>query len=272
MPETFEKLENNHSLLTFTKNGGQVLSWKTGNQQIFYQGSSQKRTGIPILFPFANPLDNNIFNFSGKEIPQHGFARNSTWQQAQISGSICKLSLNDKQIDPVWQAAYPFKFKLSLILDISTENELKYKIQVQNLDSKDLPIAPGIHPYFPIKHEQKKLLKIIDKSPFILNSGGQEIQFPLGILDWENDLNGDFFTFNAKVLAKFPSGLNLEIEETSEVVDFRCLVIWSENKTMEDFNFVCLEPFSRITNGINNDPILVKPGEIWEKEICFRVL
>lgn len=255
--------ESNFSLkyqdreVTVTKNGGQVLSFKNKNQEILYQGSSHKRTGIPILFPFANPLENNIFKPSGREIGQHGFARNSEFEIAQISDSTIELKLTHESISPEMQLAYPYKFELKIILDLAKENTLNYKIVVTNLDTKDLPIAPGIHPYFPLKHDQKPQLGISN--------------LDLKNIDWGKPSNGFFYDWNGLAKINFASK-NLEIKEISNQKKFQNLVIWSQNPTgNDDFDFVCIEPFTRKTNAINDDPIVVKPEESWEVELGFVV-
>lgn len=246
------------SVLKMNLDGGTVLGWKNKNEEVFYQGSNDKRSGIPILFPFANPLENDIFQLTGLEIPQHGFARKSLWSLRNISDSVLELSLNYKNIDPTWQKAYPFKFDLNIILDISTPNVLSYCMQVQNLDHKNIPIAPGIHPYFPISHINKMNLQI------------QTIN--LQKIDWETNSDGYFFDFDGEIQAQFPNGKTIKIQEISPEKEFQNIVIWSQNEEKEDFDFVCLEPFTRKSNAINTAPILVRPQEAWEKTIIFEIL
>lgn len=255
--------ESNFSLkyqdreVVVTKNGGQVLSFKNNNQEILYQGSSDKRTGIPILFPFANPLENNILKLSGREIGQHGFARNSEFEIAQISDSVLELRLTNESISPEMQLAYPYKFELKIIIDLIKENTLIYKILVTNLDQKDLPIAPGIHPYFPLKHEHKSQLEISN--------------LDLKNIDWEEPSNGYFYDWDGLAAINLGSK-NLEIKEISNQKEFQNLVLWSQIPDgNDDFDFVCIEPFTRKTNAINDDPIIVKPGQSWEVGVEFVV-
>jgi len=255
--------ESNFSLkyqdreIIVTKNGGQVLSFKNKNQEILYQGSSPKRTGIPILFPFANPLQNNIFKPTGKEIGQHGFARNSQFEISQTSETVVELRLNNESISAEMQIAYPFKFELKIIIDLIKENTLIYKILVTNLDQKDLPIAPGLHPYFPIKHEHKSQLEI--SNLYLKN------------IDWQEPSNGYFYDWNDEAKINFGSR-QVSIKEISDKKEFENLVLWSQIPTgNDDFDFVCIEQFTRKTNAINDNPILVKPGKTWSIQINFEV-
>lgn len=239
-----------------TKNGGQVLSFKNHNQEILYQGSSQKRTGIPILFPFANPLTNNIFVLSCLEIGQHGFARNSEFSVKQLNSSSLELTLTHQNISEAMQLAYPYQFELKIIVDLAIKNTLIYKIVVTNICNKDLPIAPGIHPYFPIKHHQKTNLEIEN-----LN---------LQNIDWEKPSDGYFYDWDG--IAKINFGTKqLEIKEISNKKEFQNLVLWSQIPNgNDDFDFVCIEPFTRKTNAINDDPIIVKPRESWEVGVSLQ--
>lgn len=250
-------IKNDFSELSVTTDGGTMLSWKTKDQEILYQGSSDRRSGIPILFPFANPLKDNIFVKSGLPIGQHGFARNSAWHFKQVSQSQVELTLTNNDISPEMQLAYPFQFNLNITLNIETKGVLDYTILLDNLDEKPMPIAPGLHPYFPIKHDQKTQLKISN--------------LDLQNIDWNKESEGNFYDFDGEAIVEFPNGKVLKITETSEIKDFQNLVIWSQTPAKEDSDFVCLEPFSRQTNAINDNPILVEPRGIWEKSFEFII-
>ena len=68
-------LETQHGIVTIDPEGGYVTSWKVKHPHsheyfdILYRGSTKKRSGIPILFPY--------FGKSNKT-RQHGFGRDST--------------------------------------------------------------------------------------------------------------------------------------------------------------------------------------------------
>jgi galactose mutarotase-like enzyme len=258
MPNDNFTLKYQDRQVTVTKNGGTVLSFKNKNKEILYQGSSSKRSGIPILFPFANPLKDDIFLASGHKLSQHGFARNSVFKINQISDSILELVLNYKNIPEEMQLAYPFKFELKIVLDISQENTLIYKLLVTNLDKQNLPIAPGIHPYFFIKQLDKKALKISN--------------LDLQNIDWEQPSNGYFYDFSGEVTVNLDLNNTVIIKETGHNTDFKNLVIWSQiSQGNADYDFVCIEPFTRKTNAINDNPIIVMPGEMWAVQLEFVV-
>jgi len=122
-----------------------------------------------------------------------------------------------------------------------------------------LPIAPGIHPYLSISHADKSKLKIPEIPKF------EAINFP-----WDSKLSGDFYDFKGEVNISFPDFV-LNISETGLNPDCKYLVVWSQDESQTDYNFVCFEPFYRETNAINTNPILVKSNETWISRFRFSV-
>lgn len=263
MNEKFN-LEHSGSKVAISKHGGQVLSWEIENdsgeiEQILYEGSSYKRSGIPILFPFANPLKNDILLVSGKKIGQHGFARNCKWELLNKSDSKASLELSSQALPQEYKEAYPFEFSLILEVELSQANTLIYNLILKNTGNINLPIAPGIHPYFTVDHKLKNTLKIAEIPEFKSNE-----------TNWEGQSNGTFFNFTNTATINFPDK-NLTITENSKIPQFENLVVWSQTILENDYNFVCFEPFTRQTNDINDNPILVPPEKMWEVSFEFRV-
>lgn len=255
-------LRYQQSCLQAQAQGGQVLSWTTqlptGEiQDLLYQGSSFKRSGIPILFPFADPLEGGVLKYSGQSIPQHGFGRLQTWKISQTTEHSGIMSLDYQDLDAVWQEAFPFDFQVEIRLKLLSVDSLSYGLKVGNRDTKPMPIAPGIHPYFPIKHQHKSEIHVKNLPNPILES-----------IDWEQDSTGTHLPMQnpMEVVLK---DRTISFEQSS--LEFTRLVVWSQPLQSQDYNFVCLEPFSRPTNGINTDPIWIQPGESWQAEVTIKV-
>lgn len=320
--------------------GGTLLSWVNNGQEIFYQGSSEKRSGVPILFPFANPLKNGIFEKSGLPIGQHGFARNSLWKlvsknikqkplvsstflhnngaeleygqnkanqnlnpnkvnnillETKIEENVIKshssitIQLTNSNISPEMQLAYPYQFTAEIIVDISLPNCLTYTLKVYNTGETNLPIAPGLHPYFPINHAEKAKLEI-RKETFKLGEKklgkvklsnsltkpnklkDSEVIFQGKNVNWNEPSSGFFNNFNTEATILFPNK-KIRITEISPKPDIQNLVVWSQTQTQteNDYNFICVEPFTRGTNAINENPIIVSPNKTWEMIVQFEV-
>lgn len=230
--------------------GAYLTSWKIGDREILYQGSETKRTGIPFLFP----------NFdAGPPLPNHGFGRISEWKKVEKSENFCHLQLTEKNISPEFRQIYPYQFTVDLKIK-AIDNQLDYYFEVKNQSEKDLPLSPGLHPYWPIDNDKKSTILINNFSEFNPQN-----------IDWENNSPNDNYNFSGILEVKFPEYF-LEIKEIIEDYrNFRHLQIWSQNSSFPDCNFVCFEPVSRPQNGINTDPILVLPNETEKFHLQFKV-
>ena len=293
------ELADTNSKIVFDLQGGTLLSWRIKDnretvvaveslnqleneisqdqdswKEVLYQGSSSKRTGIPILFPFANPLKNDILDISGGKIGQHGFARNCLWQLDKIENGKVIIKLCEADLPKEIQTAYPFEFEVKIIVNISKANKLIYKLEVTNLGQVNMPIAPGVHPYFPVKHDSKNQLLIFNNLENISGKPvkSEKILFDGESVDWNQPSNGYFNDFESQAMIDFGDDRAISIQETSGSPDFQNLVIWSQDTQEIDYNFVCVEPFTRKTNAINDNPILIKPGTTWTVTLEFAVV
>jgi galactose mutarotase-like enzyme len=236
--------------LKVNPNGAYVTSWKIGDREVLYQGSELKRTGIPLLFP--------NFDF-GPPLPNHGFGRVTNWQIIESSPESCHLRLTENDITPEIRQIYPHQFVADLNISVK-ENQLDYFLAVKNLGDMDLPLAPGLHPYWPIKHDEKSLIKI-NNFP----------EFNPATTDWDKNPPNNNYRFSGFLEVFFPK-YQLIIREVSEgLTNFRHLQIWSQDTNFPDSDFVCFEPVTRPQNGINTDPILVAPGETEKFHLIFEV-
>jgi len=232
--------------------GAYLTSWQIEGREVLYQGSELKRTGIPLLFP----------NFdAGAPLPNHGFGRLSTWRIIEESENNCYLQLTENEITPEFRQLYPYPFIANLKIKAS-HNQLDYCLEVKNLSEKNLPLSPGLHPYWPVKHELKSQIKLVNFSQF--NSQN---------IDWDKKSPDDTYDFHDSFWAIFPD-YQLIIKEIKEggTNHFHHLQIWSQNLTFPDHDFVCFEPVTRPKNGIISDPILVNSNDTSRFHLQFQVI
>ncbi|MFA5024936.1 MAG: hypothetical protein WC503_00315 [Candidatus Shapirobacteria bacterium] len=232
--------------------GAYLISWTIKGREVLYQGSELKRTGIPLLFP----------NFDyGPPLPSHGFGRVSEWKNIKVSEDSCHLQLTENNINPEYRQIYPHKFIVDLKLK-AINNQLNYSLEVQNLGDVDMPISPGLHPYWPIEHSQKSSIKLINFPQFN----------PL-LADWNVNPPNDLYNFKNEFIALFPE-YKLVIREitNADIKYFNYLQIWSQNENFPDRNFVCFEPVTRPKNGINDNPLQVKPGSTIRLNLQFEII
>jgi D-hexose-6-phosphate mutarotase len=128
--------------------GGLVTSWRCGGQEILYfddarfaDPSKSVRGGIPVLFPICGVLPDS-------PLPQHGFARDQSWQLRELSdGPGVRLILSD---NAATRALYPHAFGLTLELRLEP-GALAITALVENRGSQDvMPFSLGLHPYFSV--------------------------------------------------------------------------------------------------------------------------
>ena len=253
--------------------GAQVLKYTNNGKEIFhYQQLNTRRSGMPILFPFAGPLEDNTLDFTGTKFPQHGFARDVKWQIYEktegknVNCNSISLILSYEDLPVMWQKAYPFPFMVIIHYYLSN-NKLSTEMVVLNPLQEDLqiPIKPGFHPYFAIPNNQKSQITF-----------NQSNKIPKSI-DWQIPSNGYFFD-DSKQKNSFVLDKNNILTTTSHKI-FKIsrpdkfynlninnlLVFWSE--VGEDF--VCIEPITGSYNSINYNPILVQKGQGYQ--FCYTI-
>lgn len=267
------KINNQHHEAVVSLEGGQLLSWKIKNnnkdsegdnnlKEILYHGTTISRTGIPILFPFADSLEKGIYRHTDWPIARHGFGRDLTWTLDSLTDDEVIIVLTHKDLSDELQQAYPFQFKVYLIMDFNQPKTLSYTIKVENLGVDIMAIAPGLHPYLKISDNDKASLKI----------GGLK-DFDATKLNWTTKMEGGLY-YDYKGTARIVTdkySLDIQDKSPNYLNNFQQLVVWSQPATMNDSNFVCIEPFTRSINGINDDPILINSREVWNGILEFKV-
>jgi len=234
-------------MLKISSFGGFVTSWTIDGREVLYQGSELKRGGIPFMFP----------NFdAGAPLPNHGFGRVSNWQIISQSDNSCHLKLTDQDLSNEFKKLYSHKFIVDLKLE-SVDNLFNYQIFVTNSDNTDIPISPGLHPYWPVLHQ--------NKNKITTNLSGFNAQN----IDWGKNPPDYMVDFNGQLIANFPN-YQLTITDLSPDIKFKHLQIWSQNQSFPDYNFICFEPTTLVKNGINLNPIIIKPNQTLNFSLQFK--
>ncbi|GAV55480.1 hypothetical protein ZYGR_0AV01110 [Zygosaccharomyces rouxii] len=123
---------------TVLKYGATVFSWKlNGVEQLWLSdaakldGSRPVRGGIPLVFPVfgKNTTDEHL-----SKLPQHGLARNSTWEflgQTKSNPPTVQFALSPENANKELTQLWPFDFTLLLTVQLGRDY-LKTDIEVQN--------------------------------------------------------------------------------------------------------------------------------------------
>lgn len=242
-------------IVGINRNGGYVSGWKMKQPgtatyvDILYQGKTQKRTGIPVLFPQFSEAPG---------LPKHGFGRDIPWTVTDQNTHSITMQITDADVPAAFREAYPYPFRAEITVTAAAA-ALRYSLHVTNTGSTPLPLAPGLHPYWAVPHEQKRAVRL---------SG---IPFDAAAIDWEANPPDSGYPYTGKTLVQCPAW-TVSIEDvTPEGPVITHIVVWSQTPQQDDFRYICVEPVTRYQQGLTHDPILVMPGERWLMEIVFSV-
>ena len=146
--------------------GATVTSWKTSNgqEQLFLSsaavlnGTKPIRGGIPLVFPVFGPPPKN---HATSALPQHGFARNNTWeflgkssseslgQKADDSVQL-DFGLSSSMLDEKVKGSWPHEFGLVYSVTLG-KGRLEIQLQVQNKGEQSFEFQSLFHKYLAIK-------------------------------------------------------------------------------------------------------------------------
>ena len=232
--------------------GGIITSLKLNGKEILYLDEETfKNTevnvkgGIPILFPNAGPIPDEIQTEELRNLKQHGFARESQWDSERIQGGFNEiLKSND-----MTKEFYPYDFEISLLGKLEKDGSFTLSQCVKNLgNEKEMPISSGFHPYFKVPSEEKKNIKFNFE-------GGKLIEEQ--VETWANGKAVSIENPNSPLEIQIPNLGNLIISVSKE---YKRIWVWS----MKDKDVVCVEPVMRDKGGIIIDPEKIKPNETLE--------
>jgi len=140
---------------TVYKFGATLTSWNAkGQERIFLarkailNGSKAIRGGIPLVFPQFGTV-------AGSKLPQHGFARNSTWIWDGVESESgehvrASFSLSPEQVDSKVYELWPHPFKLQFVVRLGTSS-LDTHLVVTNTGNAPFDFTTLLHTYFTVQ-------------------------------------------------------------------------------------------------------------------------
>lgn len=265
--KTQENIFTHHTVISentrigINPSGGYVTSWAVRNEsgnfnENLYKGTTLKRTGIPLLFPNYGTVDN---------LPNHGFGRDLQWSLETPTTSSAVMRLRTVDLPEPVKEHYPHNFEAAICIQAENTGGLKYSLAVQNLGNTEMPIHPGLHPYWRVNHQDKKLISTEDLPNFDATK-----------IDWENNPPDTAYAFNGKALINFPDRILL-IEELGPEKVIQYLVAWSQTTSKPDYDFVAFEPITKLDKEtdifsaiqIDRSPIILPPKSEWQMNLRF---
>lgn len=285
-------LQNEYIQIEIALKGAELqrLKSKTTSIEYLWNGDAHYWGKFsPVLFPIVGGLKNNTYYFEGKEfhLPRHGFARDQQFDVQQISDTEALFTLTDNADTRV---VYPFSFKLVLHYKLY-DTELFCTYKVTNPSDNELLFSIGGHPAFAtptgnnlnysdyyltfnkdielVYHKINQDLIDDETATIILKDGILPLKHQLfydDALVFKNLKSNCISLKNSKNL----HGLDFHFS------DFPFFGIWAAR----DANFVCLEPWCGVADGINHHQqlrnkegiISLSPRQDWQRTwsiVCF---
>lgn len=141
------KIFNDNISVEISDLGAELQSIKYQNIKYLWQGDKTFWGGRAYnLFPICGRLTDGKYTYKGNtyEMNLHGFLRKSVLTATKISDSeidFCMVA-NENSL-----AIYPFNFEYHILYKL-IDTKIEMKIEVKNLDKKDMYFALGGHPGF----------------------------------------------------------------------------------------------------------------------------
>lgn len=271
-------LEDDQSLSRLAivpERGGIVTEWTVQGQPLLYfdherfrDPSLSIRGGIPILFPICGNLPNNQYRTSGQNYPlkQHGFARDLPWtvidQQTQTCASLdLKLSASDATL-----TVFPFAFELVMSYQLRG-NTLRLQQRIANLGADRMPFSLGLHPYF-FCREKESLQLHIPGTEYLDQQTGKTHPYHGTLNLNQPELDLAFTQIHQRQMGFTDQSRHIHLEITFSDL-YQALVFW----TVQNKDYVCLEPWSAPRNALNTGTQLswVEPFSAMEAWVEFTL-
>lgn len=266
--------------VSILKFGATVLSWTiSGEEQLWLStaakqdGSKAVRGGIPLVFPVFGKKTEGVM----KDLPQHGFARNSYWEflgQTKENPPTVQFGLGPENVDEELLSKWPGNdFTLILTVEL-TEESLKTSIEVENTGANAWEFNWLFHTY----------LKIDDIDDTLVSNLPGELCYDQ-LLATSYEERHPVVEFNEEVdriYQKVSEEKNLQVVALGKPIhtlkreNLQDIVVWNpwihKSKGMGDFEpkdgyktMVCIEP------GHVSDFKVLQPGEAWKaSQLLFR--
>jgi galactose mutarotase-like enzyme len=115
-------------------------------RDLLHDGASFWSSRAPLLFPIVGALKDNQHSVDGVayELPKHGFARRSVFEQVEAAPDRATFRLADSEAT---RASYPYRFRLDVAFAVEGAT-LTTTARVENTDECPIPVAFGFHPAF----------------------------------------------------------------------------------------------------------------------------
>lgn len=258
-------LENAHISALFATKGAELQSLKSKQHHTDYLWNGNPGYWgkfSPVLFPIVGGLKKNTYYFKDKAytLSRHGFARDKVFVADQISSTEVLFTLTH---DEETLKVYPFPFSLQLHYKLLGPG-LSCTYTVSNPAQTDLLFSLGAHPAFAalandkirytdyfLKFNKDNALTYHKINGDMIDNETVSIELKNGELPLKHELFYDdalvFKNLKSDCISLYNSknihGIHFSFK------DFPFFGIWAARNA----DFVCLEPWQGIADGVDHD-------------------
>ena len=257
-------------------------------------------SGIPLLAPWANRLDEQAFYANGIRHaldpritgtpPIHGFlSYTDQWRLVEATAndaSAWVTSVLEFESQPAWMAQFPFPHNIQMTHRLQ-EGVLEVRTTITNCGDEPMPVAIGFHPYLRLTDCSRNewTISVPARTRWLLSP----LRLPTGETEpveqlWQtgttalkdrdlDDVFGDLDRDSRGCATVALKGRRQQIEVILGP-NWKSLVIYSPPTGAD---FVCVEPMAGITNGMNlaqrgiyKEQQYISPGGRWEASFWIR--
>lgn len=266
--------ENKDTTVRILKYGASIYSWKSnGEEQLWcstaakLDGTKPVRGGIPLVFPvFGKNTTDELLS----KLPQHGLARNSTWEflgQTKSNPLTVQFGLNEKIANPELTALWKEKFNLILTVELGVDY-LKTDIEVENSsNTKDLKFNWLFHTYLRIPDIEDTMVTNLAGMKFYDQLIAESMVEKHPAITFQQETDSIYQNVDAdRIIQVVNRGKPIHSVKRVNLPD---AVVWNpwikKSAGMGDFEpktgykeMVCVEP------GHVHDLVTLAPGKKWE--------
>lgn len=278
-------IKNTHLSLTVDSLGAQMVSVKNenGEEMLWQADKSVWGYSAPMLFPWTGRIKEGKFIVEGEEFTaaNHGIIRNVEHSLVLKEDNLIifeyKACAESRKKFP-----YNFVFRTSYVL---SGHSVHHKIDVTNIDSRDLGFGLGFHPAYNLpfddKHTTEDYFIEFDtpQSPEVFNFSERFLLNGSSYAYGENisriPLKDNFFKNDSLILSNLTAKTVSIVEKDSgkridfDIQDFPYIVLWTAATAKT--KFFCVEPWLSLPDREDsplqwdkkNHSINLKPGEAY---------
>jgi aldose 1-epimerase len=259
--------------------------------------------GIPLLWPYANRLDEQAFYANGQKysfdpglgntgrgaIPIHGFLQNTTaWKVVEVRADARSAWITAKLEFfrlPQYMKQFPFAHTLTMTYRLQ-DGALEVRTRIDNLSADPLPVTIGFHPYFQLTDAPRAAwrLSLVAKTHWLLDERtiptgetqpiAKRLPDPASIAVDTAKLDDVFTDLERDAQGWSTMSLKGRNQQIDVVLGprFKTILVYSGAA-----GSVALEPMAGISNAMNlahrgvyKELQSIEPGGFWEESFWIR--